>query len=120
MKKDNLVFVQHIRDSINKIILYTGNISQMEFNSNSLIQDGVIRQIEIIGKASKNISEDFENKYKLIPWKQMIGMRNKMIHDYFGVRLNIVWDTLNNEIPFLKSEINKILLELIPKSPLGL
>ena len=120
MKKDNLIFILHIRDSINKILQYTYNISHDEFNANTMIQDAVVRQIEIIGEASKNISEELRNKFENIPWKRMIGMRNKVIHEYFGVRLNIVWDTLNDEFPSLKISIDKMISELTPKSPLGL
>ncbi len=120
MKKDNLVFVLHIRDSINKILQYTKNISHDEFKNNTMIQDAVIRQIEIIGEASKNLPEEFRNQYEDIPWKRMIGMRNKVIHEYFGVRLNIVWDAVKDEIPSLKILIDNIISKLTPKSPLGL
>jgi len=120
MKKDNLAFVKHIRDSIDKISLYTQNISQDTFINNTMIQDAVLRQIEVIGEASRNISEDFMEKYQDVPWKRMIGMRNKVIHDYFGVNLSIVWSAVKNEIPPLKSFIDKIIVDETPKTPLGL
>ena len=108
----------HIRDSISKILKYVDGISQDEFNQNSMIHDAVIRQIEIIGEASKNVPESFKNSYQTVPWKQMISMRNKVIHEYFGVRLNIVWEAVQNEIPPLKNVIERIISEL-PKLPLG-
>lgn len=120
MKKFNLIFVSHIRDSINKIIKYTDNISYEEFVSNDMIQDAVIRQIEILGEASKNLTDDFKNTYNYLSWKQMVGMRNKVIHEYFGVNLKVIWDTVKLEIPGLKTSIEKIITNETPKTPLGL
>ena len=76
---------------------------------NHLIQDGVIRQIEIIGEATKKLSDESREKYPHIPWKDIAGMRNKLIHGYFGVDLGAVWDTVEDGIPLLKSEIERII-----------
>jgi uncharacterized protein with HEPN domain len=79
-----------------------------DFNSNELIQDAVIRNIEIIGEATKKISKDLKSQYREIPWKEMSGMRDKLIHDYFGVDVDVVWKTVTEDIPYLKSLIVKI------------
>jgi uncharacterized protein with HEPN domain len=120
MIKDNLVYLKHIRDSINKIYLYTGNITLEVFFENSMIHDAVIRQFEIIGEATNNITNDFRLKYETVPWKNMIALRNKVIHGYFGVNLNIIWDAVKEELPPLKKSIDEIIKNETPKSPLGI
>ena len=108
MEKDNLVYLEHIMDSLNKIIEYTKGLDEKEFLSNELIKDGVIRNFEVIGEATKNISDDFRQKYPDIPWKKMAGMRDKLIHDYMGIDYWKVWDTVIYDIPSLKQDIKKI------------
>jgi len=105
--KDDLVYLKHIVDAIIKIEEYTNKIDSQTFFNNSLIQDGVIRQIEIIGEATKNLSDIIRVKYPQIPWKDIAGMRDKLIHDYFGVDIDAVWDTVKKDLPNLKAEINK-------------
>ena len=83
MKKDDNVYLLHIRDSIDKIIEYTSGIDYEKFQKETMIQDALIRQFEIIGEASSKLSNDFKEKYDFIPWKKIVGMRNKLIHDYF-------------------------------------
>ncbi|OKY77557.1 MAG: HEPN domain containing protein [Candidatus Methanohalarchaeum thermophilum] len=74
---------------------------------NELVQDAVIRQLEIIGEASKKLSDDFRSKDEEIEWRDIAGMRDKLIHGYFGVDLEIVWETINNELPKLKKEVQE-------------
>ena len=74
--------------------------------------DAAIRNLEIIGEAAKNIPEDIKSKYPEIPWKAIAGMRDKLIHSYFGVSLSIVWETIKNDLPTLKYQIERILKEL--------
>ncbi|PIS28338.1 hypothetical protein COT42_08400 [Candidatus Saganbacteria bacterium CG08_land_8_20_14_0_20_45_16] len=107
--RDNLVYLKHILDAINKAEEYIGQMNEDKFSQESLVQDGVIRQIEIIGEATKNLSEDFRNKHKQIPWKDIAGMRDKLIHGYFGVDINAVWDTAKKDLPILKTAIVKML-----------
>jgi len=106
--KDDLASIEHILLCIDKIQEYTKNLTAQDFINNELIQDAVIRNIEIIGEASKKISKDLELQYREIPWKEMSGMRDKLIHDYFGVDVDVVWKTVNEDIPFLKSLIENI------------
>lgn len=120
MKKDELLYFLHIRDAIKKISEYSSDVDEQNFLKNTMLQDALVRQIEIIGEASNKISINTRNKYKNVPWKQIIGMRNRIIHEYFGVRLDVVWDTVRNNIPGLKDDINKIIDELTPQSSLDL
>lgn len=109
MKKDNLIYIYHTRDCINKIDTYTENISQDDFLSNSLIHDAVIRNFEIIGEATKKLSDDFRTKYPDIEWKKIAGMRDKLIHDYIGVDLWAVWAVVTDIIQEFKKQIQEII-----------
>jgi len=111
MKKADAVYLKHIRDAISRIEEYTKAVGYDNFVKNNLIQDGVIRQLEIIGEATKRLSTEFKNKYPNIPWKDVAGMRDKLIHDYLGVDIDAVWDTVKKDIPILKKEVKKILSE---------
>jgi len=110
-KKDDAVYLKHILDAINRIEEYTHNIEYKDFIENYLVQDGVIRQIEIIGEATKKLSNEIKEKYIDIPWKDIIGMRNKLIHNYFGVDVDTVWDTVKKDIPILKNKLMEITLK---------
>lgn len=107
--KDDLVYLQHILDSIKWIESYVSDISQEQFLVDHLVQDAVIRQIEIIGEASKKLSNSLKQKYPNTPWKDIAGMRDKLIHGYFGVDIEAVWVTVENDIPVLKEQIINIL-----------
>lgn len=105
---DDTIYLQHILDAILKIEKYTKGINEDKFKQDSLIQDGVIRQIEIIGEATKRLSLALRNNYPQISWKDIAGMRDKLIHDYLGIDIDSVWDTAKKDIPILKKEITKI------------
>jgi uncharacterized protein with HEPN domain len=109
MKKDNVVYLKHIIDAITWIEEYTKIISRENFMKNHLVQDGVIRQIEIIGEATKRLSDELKAKYTDIPWKDMAGMRDKLAHDYLGVDIDAVWDTVVEDIPLLKDKLIKLI-----------
>jgi uncharacterized protein with HEPN domain len=109
--KDNNVYLKHIIDAIKRIEEYTGSTDSLTFFKTPIIQDGVIRQIEIIGEATKNLSSALRDKYPSIPWQDIAGMRDKLIHDYFGVDIDAVWETVKKDIPNLKVEISSILLK---------
>ena len=109
--KDDFAYLRHIRDAIAKIEEYVVDIRYEDFMTRSLVQDGVIRQIEIIGEATKMLSIDFKEKYSDIPWTDIAGMRDKLIQGYLNVDLNAVWDTVEKDIPPLKEFIKKVLDE---------
>ena len=112
MIRDNSVFLKHIRDSIEEIEKNTSGVLLNEFKENVSTQDAVIRRLEIIGEAIRNLSDEFKQKYPDVPWTRIVNTRNKLIHDYFGVDINLVWEMADKDIPLLKLEIEKILKTL--------
>jgi uncharacterized protein with HEPN domain len=107
--KSNDVLLNHILDSILDIEKYIKGISFDSFLTDTKTQDAIIRKLEIVGEASKNISEDLKNKHSNIPWKQMAGIRDILIHAYFDVSHQIIWETVTKDLPSLKKNIEDIL-----------
>ena len=105
MPRDDRVYLEHVRDAMNRIELYSKDLTEADFKRNTLIQDGVIRQLEIIGEAVKRLSAPFRTAHPNIPWQDIARMRDKLIHDYFGVDVATVWLTVQQDIPHLKSEV---------------
>lgn len=102
------VFIGDIWNSIIKIEEYIQHISEKEFEDSSEKQDAVIRRLEIIGEAVKNIPSDFREKYSDVPWRKMAGMRDVVIHEYFGVTIGLIWRVATSDLPILKDQISKI------------
>ena len=111
-KRDVRLFLYDILECIEKIERYTRDLRFDEFVRNDLVVDAVIRNLEIIGEAVKNIPEDIRSKYPDIPWRQIVGFRNIVIHHYFGVDLSIVWTVIKRHLKELKPKIETILREL--------
>ena len=101
--------MEDIIDSINKIQKFIQGVTYQRFAKDEKTIYAVIRAVEVIGEAAKNIPHSLRKKYPDIPWKDMAGMRDKLIHEYFGVKLDIVWNTVKNELPPLKGKFIKVL-----------
>jgi uncharacterized protein with HEPN domain len=113
MKNKDLFRLEHIRESIAKIEYLTRLLhTQDNFESKWIEQDAIIRNLEIIGEASINISDNLKQNYPDIAWKEMRGMRNFVTHQYFGVELGDIWSTVVNDIPLLKNQIQKIIEDM--------
>ncbi len=108
MKKDPEVFLEHILESIELIENYTANKTISDFIKSVQFQDSIIRRIEIIGEAVKNLPDDVKNSYPEVPWKNIAGMRDVLIHEYFGIDLELTWQVVQKDIPDLKREIIRI------------
>jgi len=106
MDKDKLYF-QHIVQAVEKIREYTKNLTVEEFKDTMLIQDGTIRELEIIGEAARMISKNTKKLYSDIPWYEIAGMRNRLIHEYFGVDLDAVWKTVTQDLDSLVEKLSK-------------
>ena len=103
--------VQDILKSIKKIEKYLKNLTFAQFSKNEMVIDAVVRNFEIIGEASTHLSQAFRRKHPDVPWLQMSGMRNILIHEYFGVDVKTVWHTAKTHLPSLKSKLESILEE---------
>jgi uncharacterized protein with HEPN domain len=102
-------FLTHIREAMKRTTSYTEQMTYEEFLEDIKTQDAVIRNIEIIGEAIKNLSEQLRSRYTEIPWKSMAGMRDKLIHHYFGVNFSIVWKVAKEELPEIINHIEQII-----------
>lgn len=107
--KNPKIYLNHILISINKIEGYTKGMKKLNFIKNNLICDAVVRNIEIIGEAVKNLPMDFRKKYNYVPWKDIAGMRDRIVHFYFGIDYNLVWEVVVKDLPRLKKQIEHIL-----------
>ena len=111
-KKSDLIFIEHMLESIKAIEDFSKGITKEKLISSRLKQSALVREIEIIGEAVKNISSSLKEKHKEIAWKEIAGTRDKMIHHYFGVDLDIVLGIIKNDIPILKKQVLKIKKDL--------
>jgi len=114
MKIDIRVYLEDILESIEKIEEYTQSVDRQEFFRKTQIQDSVLRRLEIIGEAVKHIPKKVRSNYPEIPWQKIAGMRDVLIHEYFGVNLVRVWKVVTQDIVVLKVIIKRIKGELEP------
>ncbi|MCD5396334.1 MAG: DUF86 domain-containing protein [Candidatus Pacebacteria bacterium] len=108
-QRDFKLYIDDILEAIRKIEKYTKGFSFEKFSENTQTIDAVIRNLEIIGEAAKNVPKIIREKYQNVPWRKMAGMRDKLIHEYFGVNKKVVWRTIQEDLPLVKAEIKKIL-----------
>ena len=114
--KDDRIYLEHISRSLQKIIKYVGDLDYVGFLKNEMVQDAIIRQFEIIGEATKRLSMELRNNYPELPWRQMAGMRDKLIHEYLAVDLDVVWISASEETFDLLIKIEAILESPLQKS----
>ncbi|MBI5414960.1 DUF86 domain-containing protein [Candidatus Peregrinibacteria bacterium] len=111
MSFEPLEYVRHILDEMNFLIKESTSLQKEIFLKDSVLQRAFIRSLEIIGEAAKKLPLDFREKYPHIPWRNLCGVRDKLIHDYFGVDYEIVWDIVKNKLPELKRDFELMFLE---------
>jgi uncharacterized protein with HEPN domain len=111
MKRDTGLFIEDIINSIKNIEEFSKNLDKEKFSKDNLRQSAIIRQLEIIGEAVKNIPNSFRKIYPKIAWKDIAGFRDILSHAYFGVNLDRVWSIIEIDLPTLKKEINKIKID---------
>jgi len=108
MNRDPRLYLDDIAEAIDVIAEYTAGLSRDEFLTRRLIQDGVIRRIEIIGEAARHLPTELTNRYPDISWVDIVGMRNRVIHEYHGVLLDRVWNTVQNDLPVLRAAVREL------------
>jgi len=109
MKKNDLILLENISDCIQNILSYTEDFTIENFLSSRITQDATLRNLEVIGEATKKLSEEIRTRYPDIEWKKMAGMRDKLIHDYQGVDLWAVWYVVEDLLPGLLDKIREII-----------
>ena len=114
-KRDHLDYLQDILSMTDKVEQFTVDLSLAEFEENEMAHFAVIRAIEVMGEAAKHVPPEVKRKYPEVPWSRMAGMRDKIIHGYFGVDLHIVWETATRSIPMPKPQISEVLMEEIER-----
>jgi uncharacterized protein with HEPN domain len=109
MSKEPIEFLKHIADECNYLISISKGLSKDAFLADETLKSSVVRSLEIIGEATKKIPTEFKEKWSSVQWKNMAGMRDRLIHDYIGVNYSIVWDVLVSKIPELNLQIQQVL-----------
>jgi len=107
MENENKLYLGHILDAIVKIEKYTALTSRTDLETNDLVYDAIVREIEILGEASKHLTDDFRDLEQGIPWILIIATRNKLIHEYSDVDIDSIWETIQNDLPKLKAVVTK-------------
>lgn len=110
MSKEPIEYLKHIRDESLYLLSVTGTgITREDFQNDETLTRAVVRSLEIIGEATKKFPADFKIKWSNVKWKEMAGMRDRLIHDYIGVNYAIVWDVIINKIPELNTQVNNVI-----------
>ncbi|MCL4390177.1 MAG: DUF86 domain-containing protein [Patescibacteria group bacterium] len=107
-KRDPKLYLQDISDAISKIEAFTSGVSYDNFVRDEEKMDAIIRNLEVIGEAAKNVPPEIREKYPEIPWEKMTSTRNKVLHEYFGIDMEILWETIQEDIPSLKVKLDNI------------
>ncbi len=114
--RDFQVYIEDIIDAIDRIEEYTDSLAFEQFVEDKKTVDAVVRNFEIIGEATKHVPESVRKKYSIVPWRDMAGMRDTLIHGYFGVNLDVVWKTIKERLPTLKPLIKRALVDIKAES----
>lgn len=109
MSKEPIDYLKHIADECTYLLSQVDNLSKEEFLDDETLKRAVVRSLEIIGEATKKIPADFKVKWNSVQWKNMAGMRDRLIHDYMGVNYSIVWDVFKNKIPELYQQVKEVI-----------
>ena len=107
-RRDPLVLLEDIMLAIQKISRYTSQMDQDAFLKDELVIDGVARNLEIIGEAARQLPEEFRRNHAEVPWTQIAGLRNRIVHDYFGLDLEIIWEIIQHDLPELEKRVHAL------------
>jgi len=107
-RRPDELLVADIREAVEKVLLYTAGMGEVEFMGHGMAVDAVIRNVEVMGEAASNISDDYAKAHANVPFRKMAALRNRLIHGYFKINLPILWQIVKEDIPFLKIELSKM------------
>ena len=113
-RRDDAVYLQYMIDAIDRVAFYVSGRSRTDLDPDLLLQDGIVRQIQILGEACRSVSPELRNRYPEIPWREITATRNRMVHDYFDLDLTTIWDIVASELPVLRPQLAAILASLEP------
>ncbi|MGI8602093.1 MAG: HepT-like ribonuclease domain-containing protein [Verrucomicrobiales bacterium] len=105
-KRDPALLLEDMRAALEKIARYTAGMQRAAFLADEKTVDAVVRNLEIIGEASKQVPEEFKALHPALPWSQMAGLRNRIVHDYAGIDLELIWDIVGNSLPALRGQLD--------------
>ncbi|NLT42774.1 MAG: DUF86 domain-containing protein [Anaerolineae bacterium] len=108
-RRDDRVYLAYMLDAIDRALSYAEGRSREHLDADLLLQDGLIRQIQILGEACRGISADLRHRHTDVPWRLITATRNRMVHDYFDIDLTTVWDIVTSELPALRQQLQRIL-----------
>jgi len=108
MKRDYVMFIEDILEAISKIEKYVENYTYVDFAGDAKTVDAVLMNFAILGEAVKHIPEEVKQRYPDVPWKKMAGMRDKLVHEYFGVQLDVIWETIKKDLPQVKPLVEAV------------
>jgi uncharacterized protein with HEPN domain len=109
MQRDDIISIRHILDAARKALHFTENRDREELDKNEMLAISLVHLLEIVGEAANAVSEEFRQQHLHIPWRKMIVLRNRLIHGYFDINLDIVWDTVLKDLPPLVADLEKII-----------
>jgi uncharacterized protein with HEPN domain len=112
MTRDPRLYLQDIAESIQDIENYTQDMNEEGFHASRLVQDAVVRRLEIIGEAARQLPAATKNQYPSVPWRRIAGLRNRITHEYFGILLERIWEVIQRDLPLLKETIHQMQLDL--------
>jgi uncharacterized protein with HEPN domain len=107
--RDDLVYLMHIRDSLREVRQFIADESYESFLENRMMQNAVMRSFEVVGEAARRVSPEFRGAHPEVPWRLLGDFRNKLIHDYFGLDLDVIWKTATEDAPGLRAQIESLI-----------
>jgi uncharacterized protein with HEPN domain len=109
---DDLTRIRHMRDAGKEILEFAAGSTQASLAANRMLQLAIVKDLEIIGEAANNVSPECQSQYQYIPWRAMVGMRNRLVHAYFGIDFEVIWQTVQQDLPPLIQSLERVLQEL--------